>query len=134
MKCPNCGAPISEESRFCSYCGASIEKPAEAVKEKPEIHIHYHQEVHQTQPVQECPAYGPKEKFSSKNRLVALLLCIFLGVMGAHKFYLGKFWVGVVYIFTYGLFGIGWLIDLVTLAAGNPCDKKGYRLVWHKSE
>lgn len=124
MKCSNCGAPVDQESRFCSYCGESVERAAETAKDHQEIHIHYHQET----------KYASKETFSSKSRVTALVLCLLLGVLGAHKFYLGKFWVGVVYIFTYGLFGIGWLIDLVTLIAGNPTDKKGYRLMWSKCE
>ncbi len=79
------------------------------------------------------PAPASREIFSRKNRVTALILCVLLGIFGGHKFYLGKFWVGVVYIFTYGLFGIGWLIDLVTLIAGNPVDKEGHRLMWKKA-
>lgn len=131
MKCPNCGAPVNADSRFCSYCGESL--AADKPREKQEIHIHYHQEVRQEQPTRVEHVYIPKETFSRKNRAVALLLCLLLGVFGAHKFYLGKFWVGVLYIFTYGLFGIGLLIDLVVLIAGNPTDKKGYRIVWKQS-
>ena len=121
MKCPNCGAPLRDADRYCAYCGASAPKSAPA-GEKQEIHIHYHQEQ---------PVYAPKEKFSRKNRLAALLLCLFLGVFGAHKFYLGKIGVGLVYMFTYGLFGIGWLYDLLVLTFGNPIDKEGRRLAWH---
>lgn len=51
-----------------------------------------------------------------KSKLVAYLLWWFLGVIGAHKFYLGKTGTGVLYFFTFGLFGIGWLIDLFTLS------------------
>ena len=39
----------------------------------------------------------------------------FFGLLGIHKFYLGKMLWGLVYLFTGGLFGIGWLIDLFTL-------------------
>ena len=131
MKCPNCGAPVNADGRFCSYCGESLSAAAQP-REKQEIHIHYHHETPQEQPVRVERVYTPRETFSRKNRAVALLLCLVLGIFGAHKFYLGKFWMGVLYIFTYGLFGIGWLIDLVVLIAGNPTDKKGYRVMWKK--
>ncbi|MBU0936870.1 MAG: TM2 domain-containing protein [Spirochaetes bacterium] len=51
-----------------------------------------------------------------KSKLVAYLLWWFLGVIGAHKFYIGKTGMGVLYFFTFGLFGIGWFIDLFTLS------------------
>lgn len=55
------------------------------------------------------------------NKWVAFFLCLFLGVLGAHKFYEGKTGMGVLYLFTFGLFGIGWLIDLIKiLQAPNP--------------
>lgn len=50
-----------------------------------------------------------------KNKWVAFLLCLFLGAFGAHKFYEGKFGMGVLYLFTVGLFGIGWLVDLIMI-------------------
>lgn len=51
----------------------------------------------------------------------SLCLCLFLGALGAHKFYEGKGGMGVVYIFTFGLFGIGVLIDFFSiLSKPNP--------------
>lgn len=49
------------------------------------------------------------------NKWVALLLCFFLGFIGAHKFYEGKAGMGILYILTFGLFGIGWFIDLIVI-------------------
>ena len=46
---------------------------------------------------------------------VALLLCLFLGIVGGHKFYEGKIGMGILYIFTLGLAGIGVLVDLIVL-------------------
>lgn len=43
------------------------------------------------------------------------LLCIFLGIFGIHKFYKGKILLGILYLFTYGLFFVGWIIDIVIL-------------------
>ena len=43
--------------------------------------------------------------------LVGYLLWIF-GFLGAHRFYFGRPVSGTVYLFTFGLFGIGWFVDL----------------------
>lgn len=46
---------------------------------------------------------------------IAYLLWLLLGLIGAHYFYMGKIGVGVLYLLTGGLLGIGWFIDLFTL-------------------
>lgn len=50
-----------------------------------------------------------------KNKWVALLLCVFLGFFGAHKFYEGKIGTGILYLLTLGIFGIGWFIDIIAI-------------------
>ena len=50
-----------------------------------------------------------------KDKWVALLLCFFLGWLGAHKFYEGKIALGIVYILTFGIFGIGVFVDFIAL-------------------
>ena len=49
------------------------------------------------------------------NYSVAWLLLMFLGLFGIHRFYLGKWVTGIIYLLTGGLLGIGWLYDLCTL-------------------
>ena len=51
----------------------------------------------------------------ARSKWVALVLCFFLGWLGAHKFYEGKAGMGVLYLLTLGLFGIGVLIDFIVL-------------------
>lgn len=46
---------------------------------------------------------------------IAWLLCIFLGLLGFHRFYQGKFLSGVLFLVSGGLFGIGWVYDICTL-------------------
>ena len=56
-----------------------------------------------------------------KNKWVALLLCFFLGFLGAHKFYEGKILFGLIYLFTGGLLGIGVIVDfIILLLKPNP--------------
>lgn len=58
------------------------------------------------------PEETPEER---KSTVTELLLCLFLGTFGAHKFYKKKIGMGVLYLFTFGLFGIGYLVDLVSI-------------------
>ena len=66
---------------------------------------------------------------AEKSWLVALLLCLFLGVVGAHRFYTGKIGTGIVQILTIGgFFGIWVLIDLIMILIGKFSDKDGHAL------
>lgn len=48
-----------------------------------------------------------------KKTSVAYLLAIFLGLLGAHHFYLGRPKFGRLYLCTGGLFGVGYVVDLI---------------------
>jgi len=52
-----------------------------------------------------------------KSKSTAYILWFFFGFFGIHKFYLNKVGMGIIYLFTFGLFGIGWFIDLFTLGS-----------------
>ncbi len=62
---------------------------------------------------------------SEKERLVALILCFFLGFLGVHRFYVGKVGSGIVQILTLGGLGIWVLIDLISIFCGAFQDKEG---------
>lgn len=51
-----------------------------------------------------------------RNWVVALLLSIFLGWIGADRFYLGQGFVGFLKLITLGGFGVWWLIDILLIA------------------
>lgn len=50
-----------------------------------------------------------------KNKWISFFLCLFLGVLGIHKFYEGKIIFGIIYFCTGGIFGIGVIVDLILL-------------------
>lgn len=49
---------------------------------------------------------------STKDRSTALILSVLLGTMGVDRFYLGDIGLGLLKLFTLGVCGIMWLIDL----------------------
>jgi TM2 domain-containing membrane protein YozV len=65
---------------------------------------------------------------STKSRLVAALLCGFLGTFGVHRFYVGKIGTGILMLATFGGFGIWYLFDLIMVVMGSFRDAEG-RLV-----
>jgi TM2 domain-containing membrane protein YozV len=67
-------------------------------------------------------------KYSNKNWLIVLLLCIFLGYLGIHRFYTGKIGTGILWMLTVGLFGIGYIVDLLLIATFKFKDSDGYLL------
>ena len=62
---------------------------------------------------------------SNKSKTAALWLCIILGVVGGHYFYVGRFGKGFLYLCTGGLFAFGWLIDIFVIASGGFKDNVG---------
>lgn len=60
-----------------------------------------------------------------KSQVIALILCIFVGSLGVHRFYLGYTWQGIVQLLTLGLCGIWTLIDLIRIITGDLKPKNG---------
>ena len=58
-----------------------------------------------------------KDYRHEKNWVTTLLLTLFVGYIGLHRFYLGKPFTGLFYLFTFGGFVIGYTIDFFRIAA-----------------
>lgn len=52
-------------------------------------------------------------------------LGVFLGVFGAHRFYVRKIGTGVLQLVTFGGLGIWWLVDMIMILIGKFKDKSG---------
>lgn len=62
---------------------------------------------------------------SIKSRTAALLLCFFFGLLGVHRFYVGKTGTGILYLLTGGLAGVGAVVDFIMILVGSFTDKSG---------
>ena len=91
---------------FCSKCGKEINDEAVV-----------------------CVGCGCAAKNSSADRdnkgLITILLCWFLGIVGAHRFYTGHTTIGIIQLLTLGGCGIWVLIDFIMLLLGNFKDADG---------
>ena len=139
MRCPSCGANV--DSAYCGYCGTKM--PIERVETQSingdhvVINNYYYQQPSSGEAqAPSSRSMGPETaayvnvnvsypNVSGKSRLVALLLFLFLGIFGAHRFYVGRYLLGVLYFFTIGLFGIGYFVDLILILAGRMKDRYG---------
>lgn len=107
--CKHCGGKIPEAAVICTHCGCQVEEMKHA--EQPSVVINNSNANVNTNTNVNAAGFGLR----ARNKWIALALCFFLGIFGAHKFYEGKGGMGILYIFTCGLFGIGCLVDFINL-------------------
>jgi TM2 domain-containing membrane protein YozV len=62
---------------------------------------------------------------SDKGFVPALLLCFFLGMLGVHRFYVGKIGTGLLQLVTFGGLGIWTMVDFIMIAVGSFTDSDG---------
>lgn len=101
MFCKNCGAGIDDKAVICVKCGCSTDN------------------------AMVLPPNSVSGAVSPKSRLVAFLLCTFVGMLGVHRFYLGRVGSGIAMIFTLGGLGIWLLIDWIIILCGSFKDGDG---------
>lgn len=75
--------------------------------------------------IDESEEFENETYISNKDWLTTLLLCIFGGGLGIHRFYVGKIGTGLLYLFSGGFLLIGVLIDLIIIVCGNFDDVDG---------
>ena len=128
MKCKNCGADVGIEYRLCPYCHSEIDYPD---NDQPIIiqHIYGTPPPNQQYQNQQHPNYNapyqnqPYNPYvSAKSKVMAITMCIVFGWLGIHRYYVGKVGTGIIFMFTFGLFGIGWIHDTVKLATNTFTD------------
>ena len=98
--CAHCGAQLVDEAVVCPKCGCAV-----------------------------APTKTVDPNASPKSRLIALLLCIFVGGLGIHRFYVGKIGTGILWLLTAGCFGIGALVDIIMIATENFTDDENRLIV-----
>jgi len=98
----------TDQEKYCFSCGIAIDSRASV-----------------------CPKCGVPQPDVARNKttnnrwLVTFLLCLLLGVFGAHRFYLGRIGTGILMLITFGGLGIWYLIDLILVIVGQLRDHDG---------
>lgn len=112
--CKFCGGVIPSDAVVCTQCGRQVEQ----------LHGNYQQN---NTYINNVNMNNNRMNLSDKSRSVSGILCAigFFGLSGLHRFYTGHIASGILYLLTYGLFGIGNVVDLIRLIQGSFTDNKG---------
>ncbi len=108
--CKFCGNKVAVDAVVCIHCGRQIEELKQSNNNNTQPIIINNSNV-STNTNNNGYMYAGRQK----SKWVALLLCLFFGVLGIHKFYEGKIGMGILYLFSGGLFSIGVIIDFIVL-------------------
>ena len=100
MYCVHCGAEINDKAVICPKCGCAV-KNIRIVEDLDD---------------------------STKEWIICLLLCIFFGVWGAHRFYVRKTGTALLQLLTLGGLGIWYIIDIIMILVGEFTDADGKRI------
>lgn len=144
MYCAKCGKQLIDTAVICPDCGHPTELyELERHKATSKLEVKL-----QDEPIR----VKLEETKSPRSRATAMILCIFLGFAGAHRFYTGKVGTGVIYLFLCTLWVVRFIdlqldifksvwsvssffmlpvlviVDLVMIITGSFCDNYGRRL------
>ncbi|MDR1298550.1 MAG: NINE protein [Deltaproteobacteria bacterium] len=104
-KCPYCHSQVSPGAAECPSCRADLASLGG---------------VYQQQPHDSDAGYS-----SPKSQLAVILLCFFLGGLGIHRFYVGRWGLGILLLITLGGLGVWVIIDFVLAVLGKIRDADG---------
>lgn len=96
--CSNCGAIIDAKAEICPKCGTKLTPSPYSCNDVIDNH---------------------------RTWITTLLLCIFFGMFGVHRFYNRKIGTGLLMLFTCGGCGIWYIVDLIMIICGSFTDKEG---------
>ena len=101
MFCKNCGKEIDDNADVCVNCGKMVKEQAPMYK-------------------------GESDELTRKGWFLAIMCCIgFVFIAGIHRFIVGKVGTGILWLLTFGLFGVGTIIDLIMILTGSFTDNHG---------
>lgn len=122
--CKHCGERIDVDCVVCPKCGKQVEQ---LKSEAPQVIVN-NSNVSTNTNVNTNVNRGYRYNYRHKSKMTALLLAIFFGYAGIHRFYVGKIGTGLIWLFTGGLCFFGWIFDVITILTGSFRDKNGMSL------
>ena len=123
FRCKGCGShkyeKLNEHQYKCKYCGG-IEEVTPKEDPKPTVQ----EDVHHDDKCDECNVQPMtlEEVHLIRDFFIVLLF----GYLGVHKFMKGRIVLGFIYLFTHGLFGIGYIIDIVNAVLNMVHSRKNH--------
>ena len=128
VACMSCGLHPRTKNNFCYNCGNSVH-PEAVVCVNCGSQLGHNSQGQKPYAPQGQQAYTGTIPGEGKAWLTTLLLCIFLGGLGIHRFYTGHTTIGIIQILTGGGCGIWALIDLIQIITGSYRDAQGNPLL-----
>lgn len=124
--CKHCGQAIDADCVVCPKCGKQVEELKSSNNGQP-IVINNNNNNSSSSSAAAVAGGFYGELISPKSWLVTLLLCIFLGGVGGHRFYAGKIGTAIIMILLCwtGISVIWAVIDLIFIIIGRFKDKQG---------
>lgn len=120
------GDTVNTEQKFCKFCGERIDVECvvcpKCGKQVEELR---HEIPQQNVIINNNNTNNSCENYSYRSKVTAIVLCLLLGWLGIHRFYVGKIGTGIIWFITGGCFGIGWIVDFFMILFGAFRDKEG---------